>query len=157
MKINLIIVGKTEEKYLNEGIDIYLSRLKHYVTFNIICIPELKNVKSFSNEQIKTKEGEKILEKIENSDEVILLDEVGKEFNSIGFSEFIQKKNNAGLKTLCFVIGGAYGFSEEIYKRANQKIALSQLTFSHQMVRLFFVEQLYRTFTIIKNEKYHHQ
>ena len=157
MNINLIIVGKTEEKFLNEGIDMYLNRLKHYINFNIICIPELKNVKSFSQEQIKVKEGEKILEKINTSDELILLDEVGKEFNSVGFSNFIQTKINSGLKTLTFVIGGAYGFSDDVYKRGNQKIALSQLTFSHQMVRLFFVEQVYRAFTIIKNEKYHHQ
>jgi 23S rRNA (pseudouridine1915-N3)-methyltransferase len=157
MKISLILNGKTEDKYLIEGCSNYEKRLKHYTTFETIVIPALKNTKALSVEQQKEKEGELLLKLITNSDVLILLDENGKEYDSVGFSEVIQKQMNSGIKNLIFVVGGPYGFSDAIYKRANGKISLSKMTFSHQMVRLFFVEQLYRAFTILKNEPYHHQ
>ena len=125
--------------------------------YEVITIPDIKNVKNLSEAQQKEKEGELILSKITPADHLILLDENGKEFSSIGFSEFLQKKMNAGIKTLVFVIGGPYGFSEQVYQKANGKVSLSQMTFSHQMVRLFIIEQIYRGFTILKNEPYHHQ
>lgn len=139
-----------------EGLEVYASRLRHYIPFSITEIPELKNVSAFSRDQIKAKEGELILQKLRPSDEVILLDEHGKEFRSIEFADDIQKKLNGG-KDLVYVIGGAYGFSPEVYARANGKISLSKMTFSHQMVRTIFAEQLYRAFTIIKGESYHHE
>lgn len=157
MKFKLICVGKTEESYLKEGEQIYLERLKHYCKTEKIEIPELKNVKKLSKEQIKIEEGKLILSKIENQDQIILLDENGKDFNSVEFSEFIQKKLNQGGKSICFIVGGAFGFSEDIYQKAQGKINLSSMTFSHQMVRLFFLEQLYRAQTILKGEPYHHQ
>ena len=156
MKITLILNGKTEDDYIVKGFSIYENRLKHYISFETIVIPALKNTKALSVEQQKQKEGELIIKNIQTSDKLILLDENGKEFNSVGFSEFIQKEMNSGIKNLVFVVGGPYGFSDEIYKRANGKISLSKMTFSHQMVRLFFVEQLYRVMTILKNEPYHH-
>ena len=156
MKITLILNGKTEDDYIIKGFSVYENRLKHYVSFETIVIPALKNTKALSIEQQKQKEGELILKNIQSSDKVLLLDENGKEYSSVGFSELIQKEMNSGIKNLVFVVGGPYGFSEEIYKRANGKIALSKMTFSHQMVRLFFVEQLYRAMTILKNEPYHH-
>ena len=154
MKILLVQIGKTDEPYLQDGCSIYESRLKHYVTFDseTLLIPK----KNYLMEDQKNIEGQQILKKITNLDFVVLLDENGKEFNSINFSNWIQKNMNTGIKRLVFVIGGPFGFSEEVYSRANQKIALSQMTFSHQMVRLFFLEQLYRGFTILKGEKYHH-
>lgn len=157
MKITLILNGKTEDDYIIKGYLTYEQRLKHYIPFETIVIPALKNTKALSIEQQKQKEGELILKSIQNSDKLILLDENGKEYNSVGFSEFIQKQMNSGIKNLVLVVGGPYGFSEEVYKRADGKIALSKMTFSHQMVRLFFVEQLYRAMTILKNEPYHHQ
>ena len=156
MKITLILNGKTEDDYIVKGFSIYENRLKHYISFETIVIPALKNTKALSVEQQKQKEGELIIKNIQTSDKLILLDENGKEFNSVGFSEFIQKEMNSGIKNLVFVVGGPYGFSDEIYKRANGKISLSKMTFSHQMVRLFFVEQLYRAMTILKHEPYHH-
>lgn len=156
MKITLILNGKTEDDYLIKGCSIYEQRLKHYISFETIVIPALKNTKALSIEQQKQKEGELILKNIQSADRLILLDENGKEHNSIGFSEFIQQQMNSGIKNIVFVVGGPYGFSDEIYKRANGKISLSKMTFSHQMVRLFFVEQLYRAMTILKNEPYHH-
>lgn len=156
MKITLLLNGKTEEKYLNEGFDVYERRLKHYTSFETIVIPALKNTKALSIEQQKQKEAELILKHISNSDILILLDENGKEYNSVAFAEYIQKQMNSGIKNLIFVVGGPYGFSEEVYKRANGKLSLSKMTFSHQMVRLFFIEQVYRAFTILKNEPYHH-
>jgi 23S rRNA (pseudouridine1915-N3)-methyltransferase len=156
MKITLILSGKTEDDYLIKGFNIYEQRLKHYITFETIVIPALKNTKALTVDQQKIKEGELILKNIQSSDRIILLDENGKEYNSTGFSEFIQQQMNSGIKNLVFIVGGPYGFSEEIYKRANGKIALSKMTFSHQMVRLFFVEQVYRAMTILKNEPYHH-
>lgn len=156
MKITLILNGKTEDEYLIKGIGLYEQRLKHYITFETVVIPALKNTKALSVEQQKQKEGELILKHLQSSDRLILLDENGKEYNSVHFSEFIQQQMNSGIKNLVFVVGGPYGFSEDVYKRANGKISLSKMTFSHQMVRLFFVEQVYRAMTILRNEPYHH-
>ena len=157
MKITLLAIGKTDDRNLQSLIEEYSKRLKHYVSFNFELIPDIKNVKNLSEIQQKNKEGQELMKRLSTSDTLVLLDENGKSFNSVGFSEYLQKKMNSGLKNLVFIIGGPYGFSEEIYQRANGKIALSQMTFSHQMVRLFFVEQLYRGFTILRNEPYHHQ
>jgi 23S rRNA (pseudouridine1915-N3)-methyltransferase len=157
MKITLILNGKTEEDYLLTGISAYEKRLKHYIPFETIVIPALKNTKALSIEQQKEKEGELLFKEIQSTDRLILLDEGGKEYNSVDFSGFLQQQMNTGIKNLVFVVGGPYGFSDEVYKRANGKISLSRMTFSHQMVRLFFVEQLYRGMTILKNEPYHHQ
>jgi len=151
-----LLVGKTTENYLNEAVAEYVKRLKHYIVFDIVVIPELKNVKNISCEQQKEKEGLAILSSIESSDEVILLDERGVEYSSIEFASWIERKRITSLKRLIFVVGGPYGFSPEVYARANGKISLSQMTFSHQMIRLLFVEQLYRAMTIIKGEPYHH-
>jgi 23S rRNA (pseudouridine1915-N3)-methyltransferase len=156
MKITLLLNGKTEDDYLTKGFAIYEQRLKHYITFETIVIPALKNTKALSIEQQKKKEGSLILKSVQTADKLILLDEKGKEYNSVNFSQFVQQQMNSGIKNLIFVVGGPYGFSEEIYKRADGKIAFSKMTFSHQMVRLFFVEQLYRAMTILKNEPYHH-
>lgn len=156
MKITLILNGKTDDDYITKGFAIYENRLKHYISFDTIVIQALKNTKTLSVEQQKKKEGELILKSIQSSDKLILLDENGKEYNSAGFSDFIQQQMNSGIKNIVFVVGGPYGFSEDIYKRANGKVSLSKMTFSHQMVRLFFVEQLYRAMTILKNEPYHH-
>lgn len=157
MKIRLICVGKTERSYLKEGESEYLKRLQHYCTFEKIEIPELKNAKKLSKDQIKTQEGKLILAKVDHSTQMILLDETGKSFSSVDFSKFLQKKFNQGGKSIVFVVGGAYGFSDEVYTRSNGKISLSEMTFSHQMVRLFFIEQIYRALTILKGEPYHHQ
>jgi len=157
MKITFILNGKTEDIYLINGISQYESRLKHYISFETIVIPALKNTQALSVEQQKQKEGELILKYVQSSDKFILLDENGKDYDSIGFSSFVQQQMNSGIKNLVFVVGGPYGFSEQIYKRANAKVSLSKMTFSHQMVRLFFLEQLYRAMTILKNEPYHHQ
>ena len=131
--------------------------MSFYIKFELEVIPDIKNVKNLSEAQQKEKEGELILSKISATDQLILLDENGSTFSSVAFSEYLQKKMNAGIKTLVFVIGGPYGFSEEVYKKAQGKVSLSEMTFSHQMVRLFVIEQLYRGFTILKNEPYHHQ
>ena len=157
MKISLIAVGKTEDKYLIEGIEKYLNRLKHYIGFNISIIPELKNTKNLTEAQQKSKEAELILKQINNSDVLVLLDEKGKKYTSVQFSQYINKQMIGSVQHLVFVIGGPYGFDESVYKRANSSVSLSDMTFSHQMVRLFFVEQLYRAFTILKNEPYHHE
>lgn len=156
MRITLIAVGKTEDKYLIEGIEKYLSRLKHYINFNIVIIPDLKNTKSLSEAQQKTKEAELINKQINPTDVVVLLDEKGKKHSSISFSAYLNKQMIGSVQNLVFIIGGPYGFDETIYKRSNTSVSLSEMTFSHQMVRLFFVEQLYRAFTILKNEPYHH-
>lgn len=155
MKMKLIAIGKTDEAFLVEGIEKYLKRLKHYVSFEIMVLNDVKTGKKLNIELQKEQEGRAILEKVQSNETLILLDENGKEFTSIGFANFLQKKLNAG-NNLVFVIGGPFGFSTEVYQRADAQLALSKLTFSHQMVRLFFVEQLYRAFTIIKGEKYHH-
>ena len=156
MKITLLTIGKTEDKYLLEGLDIYLKRLKHYIAFKILEIPELKGTKSLSREQQKSKESELIFKNIHSSDHVILLDEKGQEFSSKQFSTFLNKKMVGGQQHLVFIVGGPYGFSEEIYLRSNEKISLSRMTYSHQMIRLLFTEQLYRAYTILKGEPYHH-
>lgn len=156
MKINLIVVGKTVKPYLIEGEQEYEKRLKHYIGFSESVIPELKKASKLSVAQIKDKEGKLILEKVEKADWLVLLDENGKELNSVGFSQFLQKQMNSGMKRIVFVVGGAYGFSNDVYNRANQKISLSKMTFSHQMVRMIFKEQLYRALTILKSEPYHH-
>jgi 23S rRNA (pseudouridine1915-N3)-methyltransferase len=155
MKIRLITIGKTDESYLKEGINKYISRLKHYINFEMIELPDVKTGKKVNTTLQKEVEGKEIMKLIAKADFMVLLDENGKEFNSVAFSEYIQKRMNTGLD-ISFVIGGPFGFSKEVYERANHKIAISQLTFSHQMIRLFFVEQLYRSFTILKGEKYHH-
>ena len=157
MNLKLLAIGKTDNKNLQQLLDDYSKRLSFYINFDVEIIPDLKNAKNLSESQQKEKEGELILSKITPTDELILLDENGKSFSSVGFSEFLQKKMNSGVKTLVFVIGGPYGFSENVYKSAKAKVSLSEMTFSHQMVRLFVIEQLYRGFTILKNEPYHHQ
>ncbi len=157
MKISLLAIGKTDDKNLNNLIEEYTKRLKHYVPFVVDIIPDIKKAKNLSEAQQKLLEGQEILKRLAPSDTLILLDENGKTFDSVGFSEYLQKKMNSGLKNLVFVIGGPYGFSDQIYQRSNGKVSLSQMTFSHQMVRLFFIEQVYRAFTILKNEPYHHR
>lgn len=156
MDIKLLTVGKTDVKWVKEGLDLYVSRLAHYVPFSLIEIPQLKNVSSFSKDQIKEKEGELILKQLKNSDLVWLLDERGKQYSSVEFSDFLQKLSSRG-RDLVFVIGGAYGFSKDVYSRADGLVSLSKMTFSHQMVRTVFAEQLYRAFTIIRGEPYHHE
>jgi 23S rRNA (pseudouridine1915-N3)-methyltransferase len=155
MKIALLDIGKTNEKYLETGIDIYIQRLKHYVTFDHITLKDVKSVGDIK--QLKILEGKQFLTQVTQDDFVILLDERGKEYTSLQWSAEIEKFQLKSIKRLVFIIGGAYGFSEEVYTRANLKMSLSQLTFSHQMIRLFFVEQLYRAYTIIKGEKYHNE
>lgn len=157
MKIELIIVGKTDAGWVKQGIDIYQKRLSHYISFNTTVILDIKNRKNLSEQQQKEQEGILILKQIHNSDFIILLDENGKQFDSVQFSDFIQKKMNSGIKRLVFIIGGPYGFSKEVYHKSNQMLSLSKLTFSHQMVRPFFLEQLYRAFSILNNEPYHHK
>ncbi len=157
MKITLIAISKTTEQYLLEGIAIYEKRLQHYCKFNRIEIPDLKNAKSLSKEQQKQKEAELILSKISNQDFVVILDERGKEYSSMQLSAELNKWMNQSISSVMFIIGGPYGFDQSVYDRANSKISLSKLTFSHQMVRLFFVEQVYRAFSILKGEPYHHE
>lgn len=157
MKVTLFAIGKTDDKNIIALTDMYIKRLSHYINFTFEIIPDIKNSKNLSEAQQKVAEGDEILKRVENSDTIILLDENGKTYTSVGFSKFLQKKMNSGLKNLVFVIGGPYGFSEEIYSKANGKLSLSSMTFSHQMVRPFFIEQLYRGFTILRNEPYHHQ
>lgn len=157
MKIELIAIGKTSFDYLKTGIAIYEKRLTRYCNFKLSIIPDIKDAKNLSEAQIKHKEGELILKKIDKSHLVILLDDKGKDYTSMQFSNFLENKLMPSGKHIIFIIGGAYGFSEAIYERANQKLSLSKMTFSHQMVRLFFLEQLYRAYSIIKNEPYHHE
>ncbi|MEM6516836.1 MAG: 23S rRNA (pseudouridine(1915)-N(3))-methyltransferase RlmH [Bacteroidota bacterium] len=157
MTIKLIAVGKTDNKQLQQLIEDYIKRLGFYVKFKFEIIPDLKNTKNLSELQQKEKEGELILNKLQPTDVMILLDENGKQYDSIAFSNFLQKHMNSGIKQLVFVIGGPYGFSEPVYQNARSKVSLSKMTFSHQMIRLFMVEQLYRGFTILKNEPYHHR
>lgn len=157
MKIKLIAIGKTDSQDLNRLIETYKNRLQHYVKFELFIIPDIKKVKNLSENQQKEKEGELILKQLQPTDQLILLDEKGKDFRSIEFSQFLQKKMNSGIKQLVFVIGGPYGFSKSVYQKSQGKLSLSKMTFSHQMIRLFFVEQIYRGFTILKNEPYHHE
>lgn len=157
MQIKVIAVGKTDNKNLAQLVEDYIKRLVHYVRFTFVTIPDIKNTKNLSPDQQKTQEGRLILSKLTPQDRLILLDENGSSLDSIEFSKFLQKQMNSGLKQLVFVIGGPYGFSNEVYEKATTKISLSKMTFSHQMIRLFIVEQLYRGFSILKNEPYHHR
>ncbi len=152
-----MLVGKTNSAFLREGEAEYDSRLKHYVNFRQEVIADIKNAQKLSVDQVRIKEGESILKQIQPSDFMVLLDDKGEQFSSVQFATWLQKRMGSGLKTLVFVVGGAYGFSEEVYQRANGKLSLSKMTFTHQMVRLIFKEQLYRAFTILKNEPYHHR
>ena len=157
MNIKLLTISKTDNKSLQTLIEDYTKRLSFYIKFDLEIISDIKNVKNLSENQQKEKEGELILSKLTATDHLILLDENGKTFSSVAFADELQKKMNSGIKTLVFVVGGPYGFSDEVYKKASGKISLSLMTFSHQMVRLFFIEQLYRGFTILRGEPYHHQ
>lgn len=157
MKITLLTVGKTDKDWVRQGMDIYVSRMKHYFPFSVEEIPELKNVSSLSEDQIKSKEGELILKNLRPTDDVILLDERGREYSSMEFAKVLQDKISYTGKDIVFIIGGAYGFSEAVRQRAGGKISLSRMTFSHQMVRAIFIEQLYRAFTIMRGEPYHHE
>lgn len=157
MKITLLTVGKTDVRWVREGLELYSSRLIHYVPFSLVEIPELKNVSALSQDQIKSREGELILKHLKPADELVLLDEHGREFRSIEFADFIEGRMSRSSRDLVFVIGGAYGFSKEVYSRADSRISLSKMTFSHQMVRTIFAEQLYRAFTIMRGEPYHHE
>lgn len=155
MNIKLIVVSKTDIPYIQTGIDEYVGRLKHYVNFEIVVIPALKDQRNATPQETKEREGQQILRHLNGVDHVTLLDEHGTERTSVQFSQFLQKQMNAGIRTLAFVVGGAYGFSPDVYQAADDKASLSLMTFNHQMVRLFFVEQLYRAFTILHGEKYH--
>lgn len=156
MKTVLLLVGKTQDKHFVAGINDYAERIGHYMPFEIKVIPELRNTKSLSEQQQKTQEGELLLKQLQPSDTVVLLDEHGTEHRSVEFAAWLQKKQNTA-RRLVFIIGGPYGFSETVYKRANEMVSLSRMTFSHQMVRLVFTEQIYRACTIIKGEPYHHE
>lgn len=156
MKTELIVVGKTTNKHFVASINDYLDRIGHYMPFSVTVIPELRNAKSLSQQQQKDKEGESILRLLQPSDTVVLLDERGKEPRSIELADWLQRQQQTA-RRLVFIIGGPYGFSQQVYSRADSMLSLSRLTFSHQMVRLIFVEQLYRACTIIKGEQYHHE
>lgn len=157
MKIKLLAIGKTDDKNLQVLIKKYENRLRHYVKFELEIIPDLKNAKNLSQQGQKEKEGELILKKVSPSDHLILLDDKGTSYTSVEFSKFMQKKMNSGLRQLVLVIGGPYGFSPDVYQKAHGQLSLSKMTFSHQMIRLFIVEQIYRAYTILKNEPYHHE
>ncbi len=160
MRVVLICVGKTNFEFVERGVALYAERLSHYCKFEILYIPDLKNVSALSKEQIKQKEGEQILKQLSKRDPyIVLLDERGKSYNSINWAAHLGRLigGEMGQKELVFVIGGAYGFSEQVYKSAREKLSLSQMTFSHQIIRLIFAEQLYRAFTILKGEPYHHE
>lgn len=157
MQITIIAIGKTDSPELSKLIAVYETRLKHYIKLNFCVIPDIKNSKNLSETQQKEKEGELILSQLQKSDVLLLLDEKGKHYSSMEFSQFLQKRMNSGIKNLVMVIGGPYGFSDAVYARSNDKLSLSKMTFSHQMVRLFLLEQLYRGFSILRNEPYHHQ
>ena len=157
MKIVLIVVGKTAQPYLIEGIDEYVSRIKRYMPFELYVIPELKNTRNLTTEQQKNREGDAILKALQPGDYIVLLDEHGKEFRSIEFADWVEKKMHTVNKRLVFIIGGPYGFAPSVYAAAQEKISLSKMTFSHQMIRLIFVEQLYRAMTILNNGPYHHE
>jgi len=157
MKILLLVIGKTDEKYLADGIDKYLNRLKHYIGIDYEEIPDLKNRKSLSEAQQKKQEGLLILSKLKPSDKLVLLDDKGKEYSSIQFSKHLQNQMNSGIKRLVLVVGGPYGFDPSVYAKAEGKLSMSRMTLSHQMIRIFIVEQVYRAFSILKNEPYHHE
>lgn len=157
MKIAFVVIGKTDASYLVDAINQYTGRLAHYIPFEMVVVPDIKNTKNLSELQQKEKEGELLQKTIQAGDYVVLLDEKGKEFTSVRFAGYIEKKMHTVPKRLVFIAGGAYGFSEAVYKCASEKISLSRMTFSHQMVRLIFMEQLYRAMTILHNEPYHHE
>lgn len=157
MKILFLVIGKTDATYLSDAITEYKNRLVHYIPFEMQVIPDIKNVKNLSEQQQKEKEGELIVKNLQPGDQIVLLDDKGKEFTSLQFASYIEKKTHVVPKRLVFVVGGAYGFSEAVYKAAAEKISLSKMTFSHQMIRLIFIEQLYRAMTILNNEPYHHE
>ena len=157
MKILLLVIGKTDEKYLIEGMDKYRNRLKHYIGFDYEEIPDIKNRKTLSEAQQKKLEGDLIIAKIKAGDKLVLLDDKGKDYSSLAFSKHLQQQMNSGIKRLVFVVGGPYGFDASVYAKAQGKLSLSKMTFSHQMIRLFMVEQVYRAMTILKNEPYHHE
>ena len=156
MKITFLVIGKTEDNYLKEGIDKYVKRLKHYTRLEVVELPELKNTKALTQDQQKTKEAELLLKKVNVTDYVILLDERGAELAFKQFAAYLDKRAHASAD-LIFIVGGPYGFDQSVYDRANDKLSLSRMTFSHQMIRLFFTEQLYRAYTILKGEPYHHE
>lgn len=157
MKITLLTMGRTDVAWVRTGLELYVSRLTHYIPFTLNEIPELKNVSALSKDQIRQKEGDILLSQIRSSDDVILLDEHGKKYRSIEFADMLRDKMSRSGRDIVFVVGGAYGFSDAVYARANGKMSLSDMTFSHQMVRTIFAEQLYRAFTIIRGEPYHHE
>ncbi|QIK53739.1 23S rRNA (pseudouridine(1915)-N(3))-methyltransferase RlmH [Dysgonomonas sp. HDW5B] len=157
MKISLLVIGKTDAGYFVDAIREYENRLSHYIPFEMLVIPDIKNTKSLTESQQKEKEGELILKHLQAGDYLVLLDERGKEFSSLQFATYIEKKTHTVAKRLVFIIGGPYGFAETIYDKASEKISLSKMTFSHQMIRLIFIEQLYRAMTILNNEPYHHE
>ena len=157
MNIKLIVVGKTDEKYLQQGIDVYVSRMKHYVNFEMVVIPALKDQKGASPDEVKEREAALLLRQLEKCDRVVLLDEHGEQHTSVDFAQYLQKQMNAGVRNLAFVVGGAFGFAPSVYAAASGKVSLSKMTFNHQMVRLFFVEQLYCAFTILRHEPYHNE
>ena len=156
MKTLLIMVGKTTDRHFQAGIDDYVGRIAHYMSFELTVIPELKNTKSLTEDQQKSAEGELILKQLQPSDTVVLLDEHGRQLRSVEFARWLEQKRNTA-RRLVFIIGGPYGFSEAVYKRANEQLSLSSMTFSHQMIRLVFTEQVYRACTIIRGEPYHHE
>ena len=157
MHLTLLTVGKTDIPWVRDGLEMYASRLKHYVPFELREIPELKGVSALSREQVKEREGELILKQLKPADEVILLDEHGQEYRSLEFADWLGRRLAGSGRDLVFVIGGAYGFSDAVYNRAGGKVSLSKMTFSHQLVRTIFAEQLYRAFTILRGEPYHHE
>ena len=157
MNIKLIVVGKSESEHLRSWVEVYVKRLSHYIGFEIITLPDVKNAKNLSVGELKERESEMILRQIEKADKVVLLDEKGKEFSSMEFSKYLEKQMNASVRTLAFVVGGAFGFSPKVYEKIGERIAISRMTFSHQMIRLLVVEQIYRAFTILKGEPYHNE
>ena len=157
MTIRLIVVGKTDIGYLQQGIDEYVGRLKHYVKFEVEVIPALRDQKNASPDEMKEREAQLLMRKLEGCDRIVLLDEHGTERTSMEFAQYLQKQMNSGIRTLAFVVGGAFGFAPSIYAAAHDKMSISRMTLTHQMVRLFFVEQLYRAMTILKGEKYHNE
>ncbi len=157
MNIELIVIGKTDQKEVESLVQMYAKRINHYAKFSIVTLPDIKNTRNLSIKQQRTTEGESILRQLSDGDYVVLLDERGAQYRSLEFAQWLQKRMGSGVKRLVLIIGGAYGFSEEVYARANAKLSLSLMTFSHQIVRAIFAEQIYRAFTILKNEPYHHE
>lgn len=157
MKIVVLVIGKTNQAFVQDGIEEFCGRLKHYIPFDIEVVADIKNAKNRSFQEIKDREGDILLKYFRHGDHIVLLDENGKQYSSLEFAHFIEKKTHQVGKRLVFVVGGAYGFSEKIYDKANEKISISKMTFSHQMIRLIFVEQIYRAMTIMNNEPYHHE